>query len=96
MNRFLSIHRYYRYITVRGDPVETSEFFENVDARIRDLSVTWHTFDLDEIREETQTVLDSLKQKREEIARIFKEKRHKRRSTLQAPEDSRAVAGTGE
>jgi formate-dependent nitrite reductase cytochrome c552 subunit len=77
LNRFLSIHRYYRYITVRGDPVETRQFFEKVDAQIHELSVTWHTFDLDKIREETQTVLDSLKRKREEVAKIFKEKRPK-------------------
>jgi formate-dependent nitrite reductase cytochrome c552 subunit len=78
LNRFLSIHRYYRYITVRGDPVETREFFEKIDAQIHDLSVTWHTFDLSKIREETRSVLDSLKHKRQEVATIFKERRRKR------------------
>ena len=52
LNRFLSIHRYYRYITVRGDPAETKGFFDAVDAQIHALSVTWHTFDLDRDRGE--------------------------------------------
>jgi nitrate/TMAO reductase-like tetraheme cytochrome c subunit len=78
LNRFLSIHRYYRYITVRGDPAETKDFFDAVDAQIRTLSVTWHTFDLDEIEEQTKAVLDSVRTKREEVARAYKEKRRER------------------
>jgi ATP-dependent helicase YprA (DUF1998 family) len=78
LNRLLSIHRYYRYITVRGDPVETREFFEKVDAQLHDLSVTWHTFDLEKIREQTERVLAELKQKREEVAKLFKERRRSR------------------
>ena len=78
LNRFLSIHRYYRYIAVRGDPVETREFFEAVDAAIRDLSVTWHTFDLSEIEEKTAAILDTVKQKRGEVARAYKMKRQER------------------
>jgi nitrate/TMAO reductase-like tetraheme cytochrome c subunit len=72
LNRFLSIHRYYRYITVRSDPTEAKRFFDEVDAQIRDLSVTWHTFDLDEIGEKTEAVLQALKAKREGIARTSK------------------------
>ncbi|MHC4504524.1 MAG: cytochrome c3 family protein [Planctomycetota bacterium] len=72
LNRFLSIHRYYRYITVRGDPAETKRFFGDVDAQIHDLSVTWHTFDLDAIGEKTEAVLQGLKAKRQEIARAQK------------------------
>jgi formate-dependent nitrite reductase cytochrome c552 subunit len=68
LNRFLSIHRYYRYITKRGDPAETKRFFEEVDAQIHDLSVTWHTFDLDAIGEKTEAVLQKLRAKREEVA----------------------------
>ena len=78
LNRFLSIHRYYRYITVRGDPAETEGFFDAVDAQIHALSVTWHTFDLDRIEEETEAVLESVRTKREEVARAYKEKRRKR------------------
>jgi formate-dependent nitrite reductase cytochrome c552 subunit len=72
LNRFLSIHRYYRYITVRSDPAETKPFFSQVDAQIRDLSATWHTFDLDAIGEKTEAVLHALKEKREDIARAHK------------------------
>jgi nitrate/TMAO reductase-like tetraheme cytochrome c subunit len=75
LNRFLSIHRYYRYITVRGDPAETKGFFDAVDARIHALSVTWHSFDLDAIEEKTEAVLESVRTKREEVARAYKEKR---------------------
>jgi hypothetical protein len=75
LNRFLSIHRYYRYITVRGDPVETKRFFEKIDRELHTLSMTWHTFDLDEIEKQTEAVLASLKEKREEVARVFKEER---------------------
>jgi formate-dependent nitrite reductase cytochrome c552 subunit len=68
LNRFLSIHRYYRYITRRGDPAETKRFFEEFDVQIHDLSVTWHTFDLDAIDEKTEAVLQKLRAKREEVA----------------------------
>jgi nitrate/TMAO reductase-like tetraheme cytochrome c subunit len=78
LNRFLSVHRYYRYITRRGDPVDTRQFFEKVDAQIHDLSVTWHTFDLDAIGEKTEAVLHELRAKREEIARAERERRESR------------------
>jgi nitrate/TMAO reductase-like tetraheme cytochrome c subunit len=83
LNRFLSIHRYYRYITVRGDPVETKRFFDQVDAQIHDLSVAWHTFDLDAIGEKTEAVLHALRAKREDIARTYKESRKNRPSSHQ-------------
>ena len=79
LNRFLSIHRYYRYITVRGDPAETKRFFERIDAQIGDLTVTWHSFDLEAIEEKTEAVLGELKAKREEVAIAYKKDREKRR-----------------
>jgi formate-dependent nitrite reductase cytochrome c552 subunit len=75
LNRFLSIHRYYRYIAKRGDPAETRQFFEEFDAQVHDLSVTWHTFDLDAIGEKTEAVLGELREKREEIAKALKKDR---------------------
>lgn len=81
LNRFLSIHRYYRYITRRGDPAETKQFFDEFDAQIRDLSVTWHTFDLDAIGEKTEAVLHQLRVKREEIATAHKQDRESRNQT---------------
>jgi nitrate/TMAO reductase-like tetraheme cytochrome c subunit len=66
LNKFLSIHRFYRYITVR-DPGGSREFFQTVDDAIDDLSVTWHTFDLDRIEKKTRIVLELLKAKRDEL-----------------------------
>ena len=83
LNRFLSIHRYYRYITKRGDPAETKRFFEEFDAQIHDLSVTWHTFDLDAIGEKTEAVLAGLRAKREEVARAQKQELEMRRQSSQ-------------
>ncbi len=77
LNRFLSIHRYYRYITVRGDPAKTKAFFEEIDRQIRDLTIGWHTFDLEKIEVKTEIVLESLRRKREQVAKAFKEKRSK-------------------
>jgi hypothetical protein len=67
LNKFLSIHRFYRYITVRGTPEEAKRFFEEIDDQIESLSVTWHTFDLDEIEEATKIVLDSMKAERDKV-----------------------------
>ncbi len=78
LNRFLSIHRYYRYITVRGDPVETKPFFARIDAQISDLIVTWHSFDLETIAKKTEAVLEDLKAKRGEVASAYKKDRKKR------------------
>ncbi len=79
LNRFLSIHRYYRYITVRADPVEAKLFFARIDAQIRDLSVTWHSFDLEAITKKTEVVLEELKAKRGEVAAAYKKDREKKR-----------------
>jgi hypothetical protein len=67
LNLFLSIQRYYRYIGIRGEPVDTQTFFAVMDKRVRDLSVLWHTFDLPKIDTETRLVLGQLKAKRAEV-----------------------------
>jgi nitrate/TMAO reductase-like tetraheme cytochrome c subunit len=67
LNLFLSIHRYYRYIGIRGEPADTQTFFAVMDKRVRDLSVLWHTFDLQKIDSETRLVLGQLKAKRAEV-----------------------------
>jgi hypothetical protein len=72
LNKFLSIHRFYRYITVRGSPEDSRKLFEEVDEKIDRLSVTWHTFDLDEIEAETRAVLDLLKMQRDELRRTIR------------------------
>ena len=81
LNRFLSIHRYYRYITKRGDPAETKRFFEEFDAQIHDLTVTWHTFDLEAIGEKTEAVLERLRAKREAVASAHKKELENRRQS---------------
>ena len=83
LNRFLAIHRYYRYINVRGDAVETRPFFQKVDTQLRDLSVTWHTFDLERIEEKTRAVFEALRTKRQEVARAHREERRER--TAESP-----------
>jgi hypothetical protein len=83
LNRFLAIHRYYRYINVRGDAVETRPFFEMVDTQLRDLSVTWHTFEIERIGEKTQAVFEALRTKRQEIASAHREER--RRQAAESP-----------
>ncbi len=67
LNKFLSIHRFYRYITVRAEPAEAKAFFRDMDQRLEALTVTWHTFDLAKITEETEEVLSRLKAKRDEL-----------------------------
>ena len=67
LNRFLSIHRFYRYIAIRAEPEESRTFFQKLDPKLQQLSKTWHTFDLDEIDKETRAVLRTLTEKRDEI-----------------------------
>jgi nitrate/TMAO reductase-like tetraheme cytochrome c subunit len=67
LNRFLSISRFYRYITIRAEPGEAKAFFEQIDPKIQHLAVTWHSFDLEKIDEETRELLTMLKAKRVEI-----------------------------
>jgi len=67
LSRFLSIHRFYRYITIRAEPDEARAFFEKIDPRMGELSMTWHTFDLDAIDAGTAEVLSLMKAKRDEI-----------------------------
>ena len=67
LNRFLSIQRFYRYITIRAEPEEARAFFAALDPKLRKLSVTWHTFDLDAIDAETTEALALMKAKRDEI-----------------------------
>ncbi len=72
LNRFLAIHRFYRYISIRIEPEEARDFFLAVDKRQAKLSVTWHTFDLDQIEKETDELLAVLKAKRDELQKKSK------------------------
>ena len=74
LKSFLSIQRSYQYIAMRGDPAATKPFLKDVDAHLHDLTVTWHTFDLDAMGEKTKAVLNKLRAKREEVASAAQEK----------------------
>jgi len=67
LNGFRSIHRYYRYIGVKGDPEKSRDFFGIVDPRIHGLAVNWHSFDLESIAEQTDWVLLVMKVKRDAV-----------------------------
>jgi nitrate/TMAO reductase-like tetraheme cytochrome c subunit len=67
LRRLLSIQRYYHYIQARGAPATTKSFLKDVDAHLHDLTVTWHTFDLDAMDERTKFVLEELREKRQEV-----------------------------
>jgi hypothetical protein len=69
LNRFLSIHRFYRYISIHAGPEEARVFFSAFDARMEALSITWHTFDLEKIEAETAEALGVVKDKRAELRR---------------------------
>jgi nitrate/TMAO reductase-like tetraheme cytochrome c subunit len=74
LNRFLSIHRFYRYISIRIQPEEAHDFFTDVDERHRKLGITWHTFDLVQIDKQTDELLAVLKAKRDELREKSKAK----------------------
>jgi nitrate/TMAO reductase-like tetraheme cytochrome c subunit len=75
LSSFLSIHRYYRYITIRGEQDDNAKFFKLMDPEMQRLSVTWHTFDIEDIEQRTAIVLMLMKSKREEIRnRLRKQK----------------------
>lgn len=67
MRRFLSIDRFHRYVAIRLEPEEAKTYLSGIDARREELSVLWHTFDLDRIERETRAILDDLRAKRQEI-----------------------------
>lgn len=67
LNRFLSIDRFRRYVVVRLAPQESRLFLEGIESRREDLSVLWHTFDLEQIEVMTGGILDALREKRNEI-----------------------------
>jgi hypothetical protein len=69
LGRFLSIKRLYRYAKVRLDDPEREAFVEAIDGRMRDLEVLWHTFDLDDIEQETRALLEVMGEKRDAIRR---------------------------
>ena len=64
---FLSIHRYYRYIGLRGEKDDVRRFFRLVDPMLSNVAHQWHSFDLDAVEEQTGALVQFLKVKRNEI-----------------------------
>jgi len=69
LGRFLSIHRLYRYIMKNAEPDEAQEFLGAIDPMLHELSVTWHTFDLEKIEHKADEILALLRAKRNELRR---------------------------
>ena len=67
LSKFLSIHRYYRFIATQGNPARIKAIFGTIDPRIKKLSASWHAFDLDKVGKETKELIDYLKAQREQI-----------------------------
>ena len=82
LNRFLSIHRLYRYINKNAEPEEAQALFASIDPLLRALSVTWHTFDLEKIEKGTDEALALLHAKRDEL-------RKRKQSTTSQPAERR-------
>lgn len=67
LSQFLSIHRFYRFFTVKGREFYSWELFQKVGNETRDLAVQWHTLELEEVRHQTRELLEFLKITRNDI-----------------------------
>ena len=67
LGKFLSISRYYRFLTIRGDLLNDRETLANIARQTNALFVEWHTFDLEAIEEKIHSLMTLLKRKRDEI-----------------------------
>jgi len=72
LGQFLSIHRFYRYLTVKGGVDQT--VFMEIEKRTNDLFVDWHSFDLPTIETRTNELLTLLKEQRDIIRKKNKKK----------------------
>ncbi len=70
LGHYLSIHRLYRYISVKGDPARFKELASELSGQVGDLAREWHHFDLDRIEEHTERLLERLREERRR-ARIY-------------------------
>ncbi len=70
LNKFLSIHRLFRYITIKGRSADDLVFLKKAGTQIESLSEEWHTFNLKSFEQKTRLILDDLKGKRNEIRKM--------------------------
>jgi hypothetical protein len=80
LSSFLFIDRFYRYVAMEESASGSRGFFKELDAQIKDLTLTWHTFELDDLEEETRKIFELLSEK------------HRKFRELQPPEGRRATA----
>ena len=68
LGKIPSIHRFYRYLTVRGGVLDDGEIFRRIERETEDLFNSWHTFDLPAIEKRTNRLLALLKKKQKKTA----------------------------
>lgn len=68
LSTFLSINRFYRYLTTHQTPQQAT-INQSLDARIKRLDAHWHTFDLDKVGKEANEVKVLLNEQREKIGK---------------------------
>jgi len=69
LNKMLSMDRIYRYVGRRMEPEAAAPFLRDMDRRMHEVAVGWHSFDLDALAEQSAAVLKILKEKRVELGR---------------------------
>ena len=74
LNQFLSVHRYYRFLTTRGDRAASLEFYRLVENESDDLMMFWHSFDMDSIEKRTHSLITILQDKRNDLKRLQQKK----------------------
>ncbi len=72
LNKFLSIHRLFRYVTIKGNSKKDLDFVKSTGIKIDSLSEDWHTFNLKNFEKKTETLLSVLKEKRNELRKVRK------------------------
>ncbi|MBT7151227.1 MAG: hypothetical protein HN945_02085 [Deltaproteobacteria bacterium] len=67
LNKFLSTHRLFRYVSIKSSSADDRAFLKKAGIQMEALSEEWHTFDLKLFEQKTRRLLDDLKNKRNEI-----------------------------
>ncbi len=75
LNKYLSIHRLFRFVSIRADDEQTRQFVKDISDNIQALAEDWHKFDLASFEGKTKALLDLLKTKRNEIRMRQREQR---------------------
>lgn len=66
LRKLLVIQRFQRYVRAKGLASDQA-FLTQIDARLKVLSQEWHAVDLQQIENQSQSLLDELKARRDEI-----------------------------